>query len=190
MSPSNLGLTDAKRDLLAVAASRLIHKKGFSGTTLADIAKDANVALGSVYYYFKSKDDIAEAVIEKRLKDIEKLLQQRDDIADPKRLVALIDVWVGDRNIDARYGCPIGSLCYELAKGRGPLSGHAARPFRMLLDWCEAQFKAIVPSAQAAAAALHLIVALQGVSLVANALGDPALIMSETNHLKNWITAL
>lgn len=192
MSPvNNPGLTEAKRSLLAKAASRLIHQKGFNRTTLADIAKDANVALGSVYYYFKSKDDIAEAVIEKRLKDIDTLLQQRDEISDPRhRLLALIDVWVGDRDIDARYGCPVGSLCYELAKGRGPLSGHAARPFRMLLEWCERQFKQIISPAQVKTAALHLIVTLQGASLIANAMGDPALILDETNYLKTWIEAL
>lgn len=57
----------------------------------------------------------------------------------------------------------LGSLCYELAKGRGPLSGEAAQPFRTLLAWCEKQFTLMgKPGPRAAALALNLVAALQG----------------------------
>ena len=49
-----------KRDRLVEAADKLIYEKTFHTTTLADIAKEADVPLGNVYYYFKTKDAIME----------------------------------------------------------------------------------------------------------------------------------
>ena len=54
-----------KRIRLIEAAMILIHQQSFNLTTLADIAHKADVPLGNVYYYFKKKEDIGEAVIEK-----------------------------------------------------------------------------------------------------------------------------
>lgn len=176
------------RERLTLAAARLIHTQGFARTTLADIAKSAKVALGSVYYYFRSKDEIAAAIVASRVADIDRLLSKKSALPDPRaRLEALVQVWVDDRDIDARYGCPLGSLCYELAKGRGALSTHAAAPIRALLDWCEVQFRALGHRKAAPVLALHLVAALQGISLVANSLGEPAAIMREATYLKDWI---
>ena len=112
-----------------------------------------------------------------------------DPLPDPRRrLEALIGIWVDDRDIDARYGCPIGSLCYELAKGRGPLSDEAAQPFRTLLAWCEKQFRLMGKSKKRAAVlAVHLVAALQGISLIANALGEPDVILEEAKFLSDWL---
>jgi AcrR family transcriptional regulator len=179
------------RERLTLAAAQLIHRQGFARTTLAEIADAAKVALGSVYYYFRSKDEIAAAIVEKRVADIDQLLLRKSTWPDPRaRLEGLIEVWVEDRDIDARYGCPIGSLCYELAKGRGPLSAHSATPMRTLLDWCEEQFRALGRRKDAPVLALHLVAALQGISLVANSLGEPEAIVREAAHLKNWLKEL
>ena len=50
-----------KRVRLIEAAKVLIHQQGFHLTTLADIAQEADVPLGNVYYYFKTKEAIGEA---------------------------------------------------------------------------------------------------------------------------------
>jgi TetR/AcrR family transcriptional regulator, transcriptional repressor for nem operon len=179
------------RERLVLAAAKLIHKQGFARTTLADIAQAAKVALGSVYYYFRSKDDIAAAIMAKRVADIDQMLIKKSQLPDPRlRLEALLQVWVEDRETDARYGCPIGSLCYELAKGRGALSHHAALPLRTLIDWCAAQFRALGHKKDAPAMAVHLVAALQGISLVANSLGEPAAITREAAYLKAWLNTL
>src|SRR5271170_6439999 len=52
-----------KRAELVAAATQLLHEQGFHRTTLADVAGRADVPLGNVYYYFKTKDALAEAVI-------------------------------------------------------------------------------------------------------------------------------
>lgn len=182
----------AKRERLTAAAALLVHQKGFSNTTLADIADKAEVPLGGVYYYFKSKDELAKAISDKRLNDINSLLENFEKLPDPyARLEALINVWVHDREIDAIYGCPVGSLCYELAKGRGPLSSAASQLFTTLLGWSGKQFReAGFTKKRSQVLALHLISSLQGISLIANALGDPDSIPMETKFLKDWLKSL
>lgn len=184
--------TLSKRERLTAAAAVLVHQKGFANTTLADIADMADVPLGGVYYYFKTKDELAKAISDSRLNDINTILEQFDQLPDPyARLRALINVWVDDREVDALYGCPVGSLCYELAKGRGHLSSSAARLFTTLLGWSEKQFRqAGFTKKHAHIQALHLISSLQGISLIANALGDPDSILTETKFLTDWLKAL
>jgi len=52
-----------KRDRLIAGARETIHRQGVEATTIADIAEASDVPLGNVYYYFKSKEALAEAVI-------------------------------------------------------------------------------------------------------------------------------
>lgn len=52
------------RERLLRSAAEVISDRGIDGTTISDIAERADVGLGTVYYYFKSKDDLALAVME------------------------------------------------------------------------------------------------------------------------------
>lgn len=177
---------------LVEAGAKVIHEQGFQNTLLADVAREAEIPQGSIYYYFKTKDDIAEAIISHRIKDLLDLTKKWDAYPNPKkRLNALIQVWVEDREVDSSYGCPIGSLCYELAKNRGQLCDKSAEQLQVLIKWSELQFKELTKSPrQASDLALHLMCALQGVSLIANAFGDAQMILRETKHLKSWLKNL
>jgi AcrR family transcriptional regulator len=55
-----------KRSRLVSAAVGLAYQNGFGATSLADIAREAEVPLGNVYYYFKTKDDIGDAIVPDR----------------------------------------------------------------------------------------------------------------------------
>ena len=59
-----------KRERLIAAAAQLVHQQGIERTTLADIAKAADVPAGNVYYYFKTKDEVIAAVIEAHAQEI------------------------------------------------------------------------------------------------------------------------
>jgi AcrR family transcriptional regulator len=52
---------DKRRHLLD-AAVRVFARKGFHASRVGDIAEEAGVAHGLLYHYFKSKDDVLEAV--------------------------------------------------------------------------------------------------------------------------------
>jgi AcrR family transcriptional regulator len=49
------------------AAEYLFTAKGYSGTTICDIAKHMDVAQGMFYYYFKSKEEILESLLDRQM---------------------------------------------------------------------------------------------------------------------------
>ncbi|ORW40103.1 TetR/AcrR family transcriptional regulator [Mycobacterium paraense] len=52
-----------RRDQIMGAAKEAFARKGFHATTIADIAKRAGLAYGSVYWYFDSKDELFHALM-------------------------------------------------------------------------------------------------------------------------------
>ena len=54
-----------RREEFIDAAERLFKKNGVMGTTINAIVSEMNVAKGLFYYYFKSKDDVIDAISEK-----------------------------------------------------------------------------------------------------------------------------
>jgi AcrR family transcriptional regulator len=49
------------RDRILDAALRLFRERGFEQTTMRDVAKEAGVATGAAYYYYRSKEDLVMA---------------------------------------------------------------------------------------------------------------------------------
>src|SRR5580693_4629649 len=99
--------TMGKRDRLTAAACELLYRQGIETTTLADIAQLADVPLGNVYYYFKTKDEIIEAVVQSHLHNVRATLASIEaNHRTPKsRLKALVKVLAGQRDLIAEYGC-------------------------------------------------------------------------------------
>src|SRR3954452_4978967 len=104
-------LRNDKRERLISAAAELLHTQGVQRTTLADIARAADVPLGNVYYYFKTKDQLVEATGEAHRHRLTVLTGRLETLPDPAtRLKALIVGWVEERETAARFGCPFGTL--------------------------------------------------------------------------------
>ena len=180
-----------KRTRLLEAANKLVHAQGFNQTTLADIAKEADVPLGNVYYYYKTKEEIGAALIEHRANFYRGLRDSWNKSPNPKtRLHSFIQMTIDNCEMLARSGCPIGTLCQELHKEDGPLARKASSMFVELLEWLEAQFRALGKEGESADLALHLLSVLEGASLLTNTLKDPELMLRESARLKKWVDAL
>lgn len=54
--------TDTREQILRAAMTRILHY-GYAKTTMAEIAKDCDMSAGNIYRFFKSKLDIAEAIV-------------------------------------------------------------------------------------------------------------------------------
>lgn len=178
-----------KRDRLIDAADELIYQQTFNSTTLADIATKADVPLGNVYYYFKTKDDILKAVVQKRSAALQALFSQwEQQISDPKeRLQAFIEHNTEISDTTAQFGCALGSLCQELGKHAGELANLAAELMHRTLNWVEGQFKVLGKGEQSATLAKYLIASLQGVSLLTLTFKDPNLIQKQSKNLEQWL---
>jgi len=179
------------RTRLLQAAEKTIYLYGFGSASIADIAKEARVPLGNVYYYFKRKDDIGEAIVELRVSRFKKLLQDLDKADSPReRLCGFVEVKIKNCENLARGGCPVGTLCSELQKYGGVAAKKSRVLFAEALAWMEKQFELLGKEADSRGLAVHLLSATQGVSLLAHTFQDPNLILTEAARLKEWIRAL
>jgi len=177
-----------KRVRLIEAAKVLIHQKGFNQTTLADIAQEADVPLGNVYYYFKTKEAIGEAVIEKRGAEFTEFFNKLDENTDPRaRLSSLIQFSNEDLELIARFGCSIGGLCQELGKQGGSLADQAAKLLHDLMTWSENQFRALGFGDKSADLALNLVSSVQGIFLLTHTFKDPKLAIRQAKMLQEWL---
>jgi TetR/AcrR family transcriptional repressor of nem operon len=180
-----------KRIRLIEAAMVLIHQHGFNLTTLAYIAQEADVPLGNVYYYFKTKEAIGEAVIERHAGWYTERLSKLNDIADPMmRLFAFMESTPEELDRTARYGCAIGGLCQELGKQGGSLADQAAKLLHDVVEWSATQFKALGFSEASHDLATHYIAAIQGMYLLTHTFKDPKITHRESAVIKTWLKQL
>jgi AcrR family transcriptional regulator len=179
-----------KRTKLRRAAVELAYRQGFRRTTIADLAVESDVPLGNIYYYFKTKDELGEAVLETRLGQFHQLRDYAETLDSPTaRIKLIIDATLDNRVAVAERGCPMGSLCAELLKDGGALGRKSNALFSEPMDWLAKQFLAI-GQPDGAALALQLMASLQGVSLLAQSFRDPALIETEAARLHAWVETL
>jgi TetR/AcrR family transcriptional regulator, transcriptional repressor for nem operon len=180
-----------KRTRLIETAMKLAYERGFRETSLADIAQAAHVPVGNVYYYFKTKEELGEAVVERLLAQFRELREQIDRLSSPKkRLFAFVESIHGNRERLARGGCPLGGLCSELRKEGGTLAKKSAALFTEPMGWLEEQFRAGGHEKDAQQLSAHLFCAYQGMAVVAHAANDPDLVVMEVKRLKDWIGTL
>jgi AcrR family transcriptional regulator len=172
------------------AALELFHQQGVENTSLGQIAETAEVPLGNVYYYFKTKDELLEAVIDHHLEEMRTAMSSLDRLRTPRaRLKAFARMLMDQREIAARYGCPQGTLCSELDKRGDELTSNAARLMEASIEWAERQFREI-GRRDARDLAVALIAAYQGISLLTNTLRDPDLMLREGRRLQQWIDSV
>lgn len=83
----------SKREIIMNASIKVFAAKGYHSCRTLDISKEAGVAYGSLYQYFKSKDDILLSIYRDNwnflLQRMEKLKQTEDSPAS--RIIKIID---------------------------------------------------------------------------------------------------
>lgn len=176
---------------LLQAAEKSTYRHGFARTSLADVAKEARFPLGNIYYYFKTKDDLGNAVVNLRVSRFRKLLEKLDRHSSPaERLCAFVKIKIKNRVELSRSGCPVGTMCSELHKEPGAVAKNAAVLFADALDWMEKQFRALGKGRESRSLAVHLLSATQGASVLAHTFHDPKFIEIESARLLRWLRFL
>jgi AcrR family transcriptional regulator len=67
---------EIRREELIDTAEELFVKKGYDETSVSEIVRKARVAQGTFYYYFKSKDEIRNAVIDKNISEVKVIVDK------------------------------------------------------------------------------------------------------------------
>src|SRR5215470_8206762 len=179
------------REHIVQAANQLFYRQGYEHTSFADIADVVQISRGNFYYHFKSKDEILDAVINARLANTRKMLEQWEiegkEPAD--RIKSFIHILIANRADIKRYGCPVGTLCGELAKLGHASQGEANKLFTLFRTWLRRQFTQLGREADADALAMHLLARSQGVATLANAFQDEKFIKHEVEQMCDWLSA-
>ena len=179
------------REHIVEEADRLFYQQGYEHTSFADIAQAVRISRGNFYYHFKTKDEILDAVINARLASTRKMLEQWEIDGDQPadRIRSFIHLLIANRADIKRYGCPVGTLCSELAKLNHASQGEANQLFTLFRTWLRRQFALLGREADADALAMHLLARSQGVATLASAFRDETFIRREVDEMCDWLTS-
>jgi TetR/AcrR family fatty acid metabolism transcriptional regulator len=83
-----------KRESILRAATRVFARNGYFNSKVADIAREAEVADGTVYLYFKSKEEILHSIFDQKMSEAivsgRKLIEKITDPSEKLRRIAVL----------------------------------------------------------------------------------------------------
>ena len=183
---------ETTRERIVEAADDLFYRQGFEHTSFASIAQAVEISRGNFYHHFKSKDQILDAVIDRRLDNTRAMLETwEQQAASPReRIRCFVRILITNRAKIELHGCPVGTLTTELAKLEHTAQDKAARVFTLFRRWLTHQFEALGHEASADALAMHVLGRSQGVAVLASAYRDPTFIDREVDDIERWLKSL
>lgn len=180
----------ATRQQIVDTADALFYSRGFAQTSFADIAEGVGISRGNFYYHFRTKDEILDAVIDKRLTDRETLLAKWDETGDSPiaRIGCFVRIVIVNQAKIMAFGCPVGTLVTELTKLGHASAERASQIMALFRDWLIRQFEALGCSgAKAMENALHVLSWSQGVATLAQTFKDEAFVEREVAQILQWL---
>lgn len=180
------------RQQIVEAADDLFYRQGFDPTSFADIAGVVNISRGNFYHHFKTKDDILDAVIKTRLDRTQHMLADwEEEGATPKdRIKSYIKILLTNWSMIKDYGCPVGTLCTELAKLNHASKDEANKVFTLFRTWLRNQFTQLGHRDDADALAMQVLSWSQGVATLGNAFNDFNYVKQEVDKMCDWLDSL
>jgi TetR/AcrR family fatty acid metabolism transcriptional regulator len=86
--------TSGKREAILRAATRVFARNGYFNSKVADIAREADVADGTVYLYFKSKEEILHSIFDQNMAEAitagRVLIEKISDPGEKLRRIAML----------------------------------------------------------------------------------------------------
>ncbi len=154
-----------------------MHVSGYRGTSLDDVLRESGVGKGNFYYYFKSKEELGYAILDRIVRGfIERTLEP--SFADPSlppldRIHRFLDgVLETQRQRNCVGGCPMGNLASELSDVH---EGFRRRLAEIFTRWRERLTEALrdaqsdgslAPACDATRLAQFLVASLEGAILM------------------------
>ena len=194
----------ATRQRILDAAQALILERGFAGTTVDSVIAALGITKGAFFYHFKSKDDLARALLQRFADEDTKLY--RDTRARAEKLSSdplqqiLIFIRLFEEmfeGLDEPYpGCLFASYVYELQQfdeSTRELIGNSFRLWRKLLrDKFDAIAKRYPPRTPIDSSSLAdaFTVVLEGAFITGKALREPHVVAKQLGLFRNHIELL
>jgi TetR/AcrR family transcriptional regulator, transcriptional repressor for nem operon len=118
-----VGRCSDARDRLLEAGARLVHERGYTAVSVADICAAAGLKKGSFYHFFRSKRDLVLAVIDRYADSYSNLMKQcvHESKLGPcqqlRRIFEVMHQSMAHSHAErgCMRGCPVGNLALEMA---------------------------------------------------------------------------
>ena len=179
------------------AACRLISLKGFHQTSLDDILRESDVGKGNFYHYFKSKEELGYAILDRTVEiyrdgilapvlreggdPLHQIFQFLDRIVDAQRQAGCVG------------GCPMGNLALELSDLHEGFRRRLAHIFDGWRDHLEKQLEVarqqgqVDPATDSRAVAGFLLAGVEGGILLAKVAKNPQVLEQCVEQLKRHL---
>ena len=187
-----MGREKTTRENIVETADRLFYQRGFEHTSFADIADDVEISRGNFYHHFKSKDEILDAVIDLRLARTQEMLDQWEakGKSPAERIRSFINILIMNQSKIKLFGCPVGTLCTELAKLDHASKTEANKLMTLFRTWLRKQFTELGRKNDADELAMYLLSQSQGVATLSNTFRDEKFVKREVSRMEEWLTSL
>lgn len=166
---------DERRSAIVSAAAGLFWERGFFATSIAMIGEAADVPTGNMFYYFKTKADIALAVADVFVSETDALIAEATAAsAEPRQRIHFLLQRLGQSaRSRMERGCPISAAVREFRTGAPEASARAGESFERLIAFSarELQKTGLRPSL-ALSRARAIVAEWQGGIVLAHAFGD------------------
>jgi len=180
------------RNQIIEAADHLFYQQGYEHTSFTDIAETVDISRGNFYYHFKTKDEILDAVIDLRLANTREMLRQwENETTHPAdRIKRYIQILLTNWSKIKYFGCPVGTLCTELAKLNHVSQVEANKVFILFRTWLRQQFILLGHRKDADTLAMHVLAWSQGVATMASTFHDEKFTRKEVRQMCQWLDHL
>ncbi|HEY9078500.1 TetR/AcrR family transcriptional regulator [Magnetovibrio sp.] len=192
------------RENIMNAAQALILQQGFSATSVDSVIEGAGITKGTFFYHFKAKSELASALVARYARlDAEHLdgdLARAEGLSrDPlQQILILVGLFREEMAglTEPFPGCLYASFCYEAGLFDDETLGHITGAFAYWRERLEPKFTAIIdahpPRYPVSADELTdmLLGIFEGAFILSQTWKDPAIIMQQLGHYRNYIELL
>ena len=180
-------------------AAQVFNRKGYFGTSIADIMEATGLEKGGIYNYFQSKDDLALQAFDYAVDQIREEFAHaiKGKIHAIDRLQAIIGVF---RKMPDGYpfegGCPVLNTTVEADYAHPALRQRSRQAMQEWHDFIHRivergiEREEICPESDPDAIASVLIAALEGAVVLANLYGNSAPMNHVVDHLNHYLSSL
>jgi TetR/AcrR family transcriptional repressor of nem operon len=192
------------RERILDAAEKLILEQGFSATSLDRLVQEAGITKGSFFYHFKSKADLATALVERYARldrgHLEESLARAEELSrDPlQQLIIFVGLFEekAAQLTEPYPGCLFASYCYEsqlfdertLGVIRDAMLAWRAR-LGEKLEQIEQTREPKLPVDRESLADMITVI-FEGAFILSKTLGSPAVVARQLRHFRNYLELL
>ncbi|WP_405204933.1 TetR/AcrR family transcriptional regulator [Aquimarina sp. LLG6339-5] len=192
------------KDNIIKEATQLVFKNGFAGTSIDLILEKTGITKGAFFYHFKTKADLALALLNDFAKyDADRLqeaLNSTEEFSNSpkKRLLEFIQFFIDlFENLENPPGCLYASVSNEQNTYTDEVKQVVfdgftewRRVFKTLFDDILNEHQTNVPDLDADSLLSHFNTVLEGAFILSKAMHDPKIPVKQLKHLKNYYNLL